>query len=410
MRTPGKSQMVAPHSYRVGSSMELLTTSELNYSPAIYFHALNIDGYNFGISYFSHAIASKDELDKPRPHSLNFSVDKQVFQKENMTVSVGVHDVLYDAPEDHRLSIFANFSHFYQINEAYDLISTVGFGSGFLAMDSHDYEDDNDSSPANFFASIQINTPLLKKKDYGLKILAEYDGWGLNLGVSIPVADNWMINTGISHFESIAKTDDWADDQRVLGNAPAIVFGFEMLLPNINYEGIKQSSFNLSQSYGYNTQNQELDSLIAHANTIIANLEDTLMLQNAAQSTLENENTALEHKINALADSLNGMHLENKIFQDNLNQAMKYLSQSLQGYYSGNYVSALSDVDKALAIYPDLAISYARKGSIYYKMGDIKRATINWNLALKLDPEYLEVRNILINLKDKNIDVNQLPE
>ena len=104
------------------------------------------------------------------------------------------------------------------------------------------------------------------------------------------------------------------------------------------------------------------------------------------------------------------MHLENKIFQDNLNQAMKYLSQSLQGYYSGNYVSALSDVDKALAIYPDLAISYARKGSIYYKMGDTKRATINWNLALKLDPEYLEVRNILINLKDKNIDVNQLPE
>ena len=410
MRTPGKSQMVAPHSYRVGSSMELLNMSELNYAPAVYFHALNIGGYNFGISYFTHAVSNKNSLDEGRPHSLNLSVDKQIFQKENMTVSVGVHDVLYDAPADHRLSIFANFSHFYQINSSYDLISTVGFGSGFLSEDSHDYNYHNKSSPANFFASIQINTPLLKKKDYGLKILAEYDGWGLNLGTSIPVADNWIINTGITHFENISKFGDWDTDGSVLDDAPAIIFGFEMLLPNINYEGIKQSSFNLKKSYGYNAQNQELDSLIAHANTIIANLEDTLMLQNAAHSTLENENTALEQKINAITDSLNGMHLENKIFQDNLNQAMKYLSQSLQGYYSGNYVSALSDVDKALAIYPDLAISYARKGSIYYKMGDIKRATINWNLALKLDPEYLEVRNILINLKDKNIDVNQLPE
>ena len=38
-----------------------------------------------------------------------------------MSVSVGVHDILYDAPAKHRLSIFANFSHYYQINEQYNL-------------------------------------------------------------------------------------------------------------------------------------------------------------------------------------------------------------------------------------------------------------------------------------------------
>ena len=412
LRTPGKSPMVAPHSYRVGSAMELLHTSVLNYAPAVYFHALNVEGYNFGISYFSHAIVNKNSANndlEERPSSLNISVDKQVFNKDNMTVSVGVHDILYDAPASHRLSLFANFSHYYKINDDYDLETTLGFGSGYLSEDSHDQTADN-QSPANFFTSIKIITPILKKYDRGLILLAEYDGWGLNMGVSIPVSKNWIINTGLTHFENISKFDDWNSDGSVIGDAPAIIFGFEMLLPSVNYDGIKKAKVNLNRSYGYSTQNQELDSLVAHANSIISNLEDTLMLQNAAYQTLQNEKTSLKQKINSLADSLNGMHLENKIFQENINQAMKYLSQSLEGYYAGDYISALSEVDKALSIYPDLAISYARKGSIYYKMGDTKRATINSNLALKLDPEYLEVRNILINLKNKSIDLNLLPE
>ena len=104
------------------------------------------------------------------------------------------------------------------------------------------------------------------------------------------------------------------------------------------------------------------------------------------------------------------MRLNDKIFQNNLNKAMKQLSRSLDAYYSEDYLTALSEVDKALEIYPELAISYARKGSIYYKMEDIKRATINWNIALKLDPEYVEVRNILIAMKNRTVELQQLPE
>ena len=54
----------------------------------------------------------------------------------------------------------------------------------------------------------------------------------------------------------------------------------------------------------------------------------------------------------------------------------------------------------AIQLNPDLAIAYARRGSIYFKLGDVQRATINWNLALKLDPEYDDVRNILRVLKE----------
>ena len=409
IRTPGKELMCQPITLVTGSSMEILNTGTLNYSPAIYFHALNLDGYNLGVSYFSHAIVNKNDLDKGRPKSLTISVDKQVFKK-NMTVSVGVHDILYSAPSEHRLSIFANFSHYYKINEQYDLESTVGFGSGFLSEDSHDYTYENKSSPANFFASLKCNTPFLKKAHSSLKLLLEYDGWGLNLGASIPVADNWTINTGITHFENISKFQDWESDGSVIDDAPAIILGFQMMLPSVDYSGIVRPNPKLSSGFSYNSKNQELDSLIAHANSIISSLEDTLMLQNIEKDNLKNLNLSLRQKINALNDSLNGLHLEGKIFQDNLNMAMKHLSRSLDRYYNEDYVFALSEVDKALEVFPDLAISYARKGSIYYKIGDLKRATINWNLALKLDPEYVEVKNILVALKNQNVDINQLPE
>ena len=66
-------------------------------------------------------------------------------------------------------------------------------------------------------------------------------------------------------------------------------------------------------------------------------------------------------------------------------------------------------MEMAIQLNPDLAIAYARRGSIYYKLGDTQRATINWNLALKLDPEYDDVRNILRALKEnrsKTISIN----
>ena len=410
IRTPGKSPDVASRTFIVGFSTELLNTTDLNYAPAIYGHILNVNGYNFGISYFSHAASSLSEISSNRPSSLNLSVDKQVFYKDNMTVSVGVHDILYDAPAKHRLSLFANFSHYYSINNEYDLVSTIGFGSGYLSEDSHDYNIVNTKSPANFFASVKIKTPILNNNGKGMQLLAEYDGWGLNLGVSIPVAKEWNINTGITHFENISKFQDWETDNTILSDAPAIIFGFEIQLPQINYDEIRQPDIDWNKSYSFANKNQEVDSLIAHANNIIENLEDSLMLQKEEQKTLDNLNQSLQQKTTMLADSLEGMHLNGKIFQNNLNKAMKQLSRSLDAYYLGDYVTALSEADKALEIYPDLAISYARKGSIYYKMSDTKRATINWNIALKLDPEYVEVRNILLAIKNHTVELQQLPE
>ncbi len=40
-----------------------------------------------------------------------------------------------------------------------------------------------------------------------------------------------------------------------------------------------------------------------------------------------------------------------------------------------------------MRIAPDLAISYIRLGSIYYKVNDFKNAKLNWRKGYDLDPE-----------------------
>ena len=77
-----------------------------------------------------------------------------------------------------------------------------------------------------------------------------------------------------------------------------------------------------------------------------------------------------------------------------------YLTKSLKHFYEGDYISALQEAEIAIELNPNMAVAYARRGSIYYQLGDIKRARINWNMALKLDPTYDEVREILSSVNN----------
>ena len=104
-----------------------------------------------------------------------------------------------------------------------------------------------------------------------------------------------------------------------------------------------------------------------------------------------------------LEDSLKAVKLNNNVSEQKMNDAMRHLSRSLRYFYAGNYRSSLQEVESALELNPNLALAYARRGSIYYKLGDVQRATINWNLALRYDPEYTDVRNILKALSENQL-------
>ena len=89
------------------------------------------------------------------------------------------------------------------------------------------------------------------------------------------------------------------------------------------------------------------------------------------------------------------INISKEIFhQDQFFLVELYLNVQESFFYLEDYLSALNQVEEVIKMFPSLAIAYARKGTVYYKMGDIQNATINWNLALKYDPEYTEVQNM----------------
>ena len=106
-------------------------------------------------------------------------------------------------------------------------------------------------------------------------------------------------------------------------------------------------------------------------------------------------NNMLQHKEAVLVDSTRKTLLREQVSQSNQNKAMRNLSRSLRFFYEEQYRNALSEVNSAIELNPSLAIAYGRRGSIYYKLGDMRRATLNWNVALQLDPEFTEIYDML---------------
>ena len=129
--------------------------------------------------------------------------------------------------------------------------------------------------------------------------------------------------------------------------------------------------------------------------------------------SLENntiENQSLSQKISTLEDSLYQRKNQKIVDISNYNKASRHISRALRYYYEQEYNQALIEIDSAIELNPNLAIAYARKGTIYYSMGQLQSASINWNIALKLDPEYDEVRDILEALKSNKLKSADLQE
>ena len=67
-------------------------------------------------------------------------------------------------------------------------------------------------------------------------------------------------------------------------------------------------------------------------------------------------------------------------------------------YYKGEYKKALAILQKSIEKKPT-ASAYAIGGSIYYVNGDIEKATKAWEMALKLNPEMHEIREMMATIK-----------
>ena len=178
------------------------------------------------------------------------------------------------------------------------------------------------------------------------------------------------------------------------------------------YIGLTQNDDHVSQlQINEGCSVSSVKQIVEAINSTFQSYEDSLLFLNQTLTSYDLTKNALEFKVDYLQDSLKTQEINYYISKTELNIAIKSLTNSLKYYYSNEYHLALKELDKTIKYLPNLAVAYARRGSIYYKLADLDRATINWNHALQLDPEYVDVKNILLKLKTNSVGSSYiLPE
>ena len=242
------------------------------------------------------------------------------------------------------------------------------------------------------------------------------------MGAKLPITDEYVISMGVVHFSEMGdfgnRSKVGQTDAAISPDAATICFGFEMNVPKLNKRQLSGNPYYSSNNpdqifYTEAAVNQLQDSLNNVINTTqkqYDSIADSIRFLTFSLENNEIEKTSLQQKIASLEDSLFQQKNQKTIDITNYNKASRHISRALRYYYEQDYNNALIETDKAIEINPNLAIAYARKGTIYYSIGQIQSASINWNIALKLDPEYDEVRDILEALKDNKLKSAELEE
>jgi len=378
----------------INVSSEYLSSSQSNSGFAV--NAMLPNRYLYGISIVN-------PVNPANSVEMGLHVQRNLLAYGNVNLDVGIHDLLFrsgsdssDGLDTRGISIFSVLSSEKRFSD-YAIATHLGLGSGKINEDSHLFES-NPSQNLSVFLGFKFTTPILKKNG-GLNFLTEFDGKGLNLGLNIPIFNSYHINFGITHFENFGNfaTEDrtGTEWEALKGNAPSVTIGVSMNIPRaVSAEEETEEETRIGDGIY-----AETDSSILYYEPIcfevVETLKDSIRVNKNIIENLKAHNNMLLHTEAILVDSTQNSLYREMASQLNQNKAMRHLSRSLRFFYSERYRDALSEVNIAIELNPDLAIAYGRRGSIYYKLGDIRRATLNWNVALQLDPEFTEIYDML---------------
>ena len=374
-----------------------------SHSSSFALNKTNMNGTSWGLSYTLLPYTGIDEniADADIDYEIGAHFQTNLYSTGRTNITAGIHDFLLNDDETisiKDLSLFMNFSNDLSINN-YNLTTVLGLGSGRIAFDPHTSY--TTSSGLGLFAALRLNTPYLR--DWGgVDLITEFLHSGLNIALSIPFTKEYKFSLGVTHIENLSDFSNQSDDenpQALEKDSPAVCVGLDINLPKINSNKTQRAA----QEYPILFINGRVDSSLFQAGQYIYYLQDSLSILKQELNTISGKNTSLILKNKNFQDSLNNVILQSNINDEKHNKAMRHLSKSLRLYYQGDFKQALNEVDIAISLQPNTAIAYARKGSIYYKLNQLDRATLNWNIALKLDPEYDEVREMLNALKQNKL-------
>ncbi len=393
LRIPSVDYSMHYNLLRLNFSSEILSSSQNNTSCSV--SSLSKTGYKYGVSFVKPAEPAKSA-------ELGFHVQKNLLVYGNVNLDFGVQDILLgesngftNGLDTREISLFGVLSSNKEF-EDYAISTHLGLGTGKIVQDAQS-DTTFEKQKIGMFLGFQFITPWLKK-DGGVSLLTEYDGIGLNIGIHIPLLKLYQINFSITHFENLGdfatKDKTGADWGPLQWDAPGITLGLTMNIPRLYNKDSGISNYSMDRSIYSKT-----DSSILFYNPIckevVETLRDSIHVGNNLIENLTAHNIMLLHQETILVDSIRKNIFWKEVSQSKKNKAMRHLSRSLRFFYDGRYRDALSEVNTAIEEDPQFAIAYGRRGSIYYKLGDIRRATLNWNAALQLDPEFTEIYDML---------------
>ena len=407
MKIPFSMSGTSPYLFTAGFGTEFHNLAPINTAKGFYYN-MQAGGWLLGFSTGSAGdttrIANLDVSTYRAPVEFGFHLQRQLYSKDNISFSLGLQDIVFENKtsglnlDPNELSFFGVISSEQMIRD-FKVNTFLGFGTGgFGAIDTIEVDSLKTSgTAAGVFMGLIFNTPYLDKWG-GIDIVGEFDGNGINVGLRIPLTSDYRLNLGFTHIE---KLPNWKD--RYWEGHAAFTLGFEISAARSS--GIKIPGGGPSPNIMPNDKvsQSNVDTTLMMADYAVSTLRDSMGMMNNEMRNLMIRLAAMEQHSKFLEDSLKAVKLNNNVSEQKMNDAMRHLSRSLRYFYAGNYRSSLQEVESALELNPNLALAYARRGSIYYKLGDVQRATINWNLALRMDPEYDDVRNVLKALHENRL-------
>jgi len=407
MKIPFTSVGPSPYLFTAGFGSELHNFSPFNTAGGAYISG-EANGWTIGFSTSTGAdttrLANLEISTYKAPIEFGFHLQRRIYVRNNISFTVGLQDIVFQNStkgfnlDPKELSFFGIVSSQKEMGQ-YNMNTFIGFGTGgFGAIDTvrtDTLAEQPIGTNAGVFAGAIINTPYLEKWG-GVDIVGEFDGNGINVGLRIPLTSDYRLNLGFTHIEKLPK---WKE--RYWEGHAGMTIGFEITAPRISM--MKTPGGGPAPPVLGPINMAEMDTTLMLADYTVHTLRDSMGLMPNEMRNLMTRLSAMEQHSKFLEDSLKAIRLNANVDERKMNDAMRHLSRSLRYFYAGNYRTALQEVESALELNPNLALAYARRGSIYYKLGDIQRATINWNLALRMDPEYDDVRNVLKALHENRL-------
>ena len=408
IKIPTTSTIRSPYLFSAGFGTEIHNFSPFNTARGVYFSMDLSKNFTLGFSSGQGAdtTALLDESQYIPPVEFGFHVQQRLYSQGDISFSIGIHDIVFENAESgvsldpKQLSFFGVLGSQKPLGD-YELSTYMGFGTGGFAQQlattpEPDSTDTETGTNAGVFAGFILHTPFLPKWG-GLDFVGEFDGTGINVGLRIPLTSDYRLSLGFTHIQNLP---DWTEAYGA--THPGFTLGLDMSVPRS--AGEKVPSLPSAEGGPYPSPEEGMyDSTMVAADVAVSSLRDSLRVSDHELRNFATQIAQLKQKNISLEDSVKTMMLVRNKSQKNINRAMRHLSRSLRYFYSGDYREALQEVETALELNPNLALAYARRGSIYYKLGDAQRATINWNLALQMDPEYDDVRNILKALHENRL-------